>query len=94
MFLTERLPFTNLCLEGKKQRELLGNAMHFGREFGLNMLRGADRALVNFGPAMRQAATVLAPALANSGNPMAAALTASVGQFGDSYSQLRQALGD
>jgi len=68
----------------------LGTAMHFGREF----LKRADSALVNFGPAMREAATVLAPALANSGNPMAAALAASVGQFGGSYSQLRQALGD
>ena len=79
---------------GRTHGGFLGTAMHLGREFGLNMLRTADRALVNFGPAMRQAATVLAPALANSGNPMAAALTASVGQFGDSYSQLRQALGD
>ena len=75
---------------GRTHGGFFGNAMHFGREF----LRTADRALVSFGPAMRQAATVLAPALANSGNPMAAALTASVGQFGDSYSQLRQALGD
>ena len=75
---------------GRTHGGFLGTAMHLGRE----MLRGADRALISFGPAMRQAATVLAPALANSGNPMAAALTASVGQFGDSYSQLQQALGD
>ena len=79
---------------GRTHGGFFGNAMHLGRELLLGAVRGADRALVNFGPAMRQAATVLAPAFANSGNPMAAALTASVGQFGDSYSQLRQALGD
>ena len=69
---------------------LFGSAMHFGREF----LKRADSALVQFGPAMRQAATVVAPALANSGNPMLAALAASAGEFGGNYSQLRQALGD
>ena len=68
----------------------IGSAMHFGRD----CLRKADSALVNFGPAMRQAATIVAPALANSGNPMLAALAASAGEFGGNYSQLRQALGD
>ena len=75
---------------GRSHNSIFGTAMHMGRTF----LAGADRALINFGPAMRQAATVIAPALASSGNPMAAALTASVGQFGDSYSQLRHALGE
>ena len=72
----------------------IGSAMHFGREFSREFLRKADSALIQFGPALRQASTVIAPALANSGNPMLAALTASAGEFGGNYSQLRQALGD
>ena len=68
----------------------VGQVAHFGREFA----RHADVFVRRFGPALKIAAMSAAPALAAAGAPQAAAAVAVAGQSADSYSQLRQQMGD
>ena len=68
----------------------IGHVAHFGREFA----RHADAFVRRFGPAIRMAAMSAAPALAAAGAPQAAATATIAGQATDSYSQLRQQMGD
>ena len=68
----------------------VGQVGHFCREF----LRHADVFVRRFGPALKIAAMSAAPALAAAGAPQAAAAVAVAGQSADSYSQLRQQMGD
>ena len=73
---------------GPRHRSFLSHALHHGREF----LRGTDSFFRSWGPSMKAAAQIVAPALAQT-NPIAASAIASVGQAADSYSQLRSQLG-
>ena len=73
---------------GNRHRSFLSHALHHGREF----LRGTDHFFRHYGPAMKQLAQIVAPAIAES-NPALAAGVAAVSQAVDSYSQLRSQLG-
>ena len=64
-------------------------AAHFGRE----MLSQTDSFFRHYGPAVRNVAQMVAPALAKA-NPALAAGVAAAGMAADNYSSLRNALGD
>ena len=70
------------------RRGPIDRAVHYGLEFG----RHADASFRVAGPGLKQLAMGIAPALAASGMPQAAALTAVAGQAANGYSQLRNAL--
>ena len=76
------------AIRGRHRRGSIDRAVHFGREFG----RHTDAFFRVAGPGLKQLAMGIAPALAASGMPQAAALTAVAGQTADGYSQLRNAL--
>ena len=76
------------AIRAHHRRGFIDRAVHFGREFG----RHTDAFFRVAGPSLKQLAMNIAPALAASGMPQAAALTAVAGQAADGYSQLRNAL--
>ena len=68
----------------QRRRAFMSEAIHLGRRD----LGSADHFLRTYGPGMKQLAMGIAPAIARS-NPALAAVTATVGQAADGYSQLR-----
>ena len=76
------------AIRGRHRRGFIDRAVHLGREVG----RDTDAFFRVAGPGLKQLAMGIAPALAASGIPQAAALTAVAGQTTNGYSQLRNAL--
>ena len=73
---------------GPRHRSFLSHALHHGREF----MHSTDSFFRSWGPSMKAAAQIVAPAIAQT-NPALAAGVAAVSQAADSYSQLRSQLG-